>query len=431
MPALPPGPLTLVWGRLEASLEWGEAKCGCRKSVARLKQRRGRQQLQPLQPAERCEEEIGHYTLVVSLPIYLIASHSRGIPSGPTSRVSGVGTPGTLEGAGRPQEGAARQALQNQSRDSLISQATKGLRKFPIHRSRQEKQAIQKMLRSFSCLTNQMSAEELPCIADISIVEAWERGHAIFANYGFYVILKGSARPYDPDSMGTEKGPKGHVEELQAKSFTQKELLISSCDSYRRWPALSVHTLAHLLTVTHFPAKYVLVKEGEVPPFVGFIAEGECDVQRSTQGLILSPAPADRPDRTRPTSKGVRVQTLVVGKLGAATSFGMVSVLREQPSPCSVVTATEAQVGVIQADMMRGASSSLHNSSLDPGTISLILQSTKDAYGNLTQEELSQEYVRQKKAKQLESFKPARGDTFSRSQQHFAQRAQAGGLDED
>ncbi|CAL8311760.1 unnamed protein product [Merluccius merluccius] len=315
------------------------------------------------------------------------ASNSHGTSSGPT---------GALEGAGRTQGGAARQAQVKQSRDGLISQATKGLRKFPIHRSRQEKQAIQKMLRGFSCLTSQMSAEELRCIADIGIVEAWERGHAVFANYGFYVILKGSVRPYDPDSSGTEKDPKGPVVEVQAKSFAQKELLISSCRSYSQWPALSIQTLAHLLTVRRFPANYVLVKAGKVPPFVGFIGEGECDVRQSTRCLVANTAPTDRQHRTGPDIKGVRVQTVVVGKLAAADSFGEVSLLMEQPSPCSVVTATEAQVGVIQADMMKG---------LDPVTISLILQSTKDTYGKLTQEELSREYVRQQKAKQWESFK--------------------------
>ncbi|CAL8321026.1 unnamed protein product [Boreogadus saida] len=100
----------------------------------------------------------------------------------------------------------------------------------------------------------------------------------------------------------------------------------------------------------------VLLKEvNEVAPFAGFIAEEESDVRRSTHALIQSTVPADRQGQTESTSK--------CRPSWWESSFGMVSDLLEQPCPCGVVMATEAQVGVIRADSTRGANSSLYKSS--------------------------------------------------------------------
>lgn len=52
--------------------------------------------------------------------------------------------------------------------------------------------------------------------------------------------------------------------------------------------------------------------------------------------------------------QGSRIKFVVVGKLGPMESFGEVSILLDQPSPCSIVTATEVQVGIIQPDALKG-----------------------------------------------------------------------------
>uniref|UniRef100_UPI003AAC4D87 cyclic nucleotide-binding domain-containing protein 1 n=1 Tax=Centroberyx gerrardi TaxID=166262 RepID=UPI003AAC4D87 len=329
------------------------------------------------------------------------------------------------------QKATGTQSRGRQTQDRLINHVIKALRKFPIERSHQEHQAVHNMMRTFPCLAGQLSAEELRHVANIAIIEAWERGHTIFANSGFYVILKGSVRPYNPDSLEEDINPKGPVlsvgegfgslespgeagvgivrcvlttepseilkiphtgyarlkKEKQARTCALKQGLIKSCRFYSQWPALSIQTLSNLLSIRNFPANCVLVKEGKVSPFVGLVREGQCHIVQSI-GALMRTAQGDQ--------RGGRMQFVVVGQLGAMDSFGEVSVLRDQPSPCSIVTATEAQIGVIRPGDVK---------ELDPVTISLMLQSTKATYGKMTQEQISREYLRQQRAKEWEHTK--------------------------
>ncbi|CAL8400819.1 unnamed protein product [Gadus morhua 'NCC'] len=186
------------------------------------------------------------------------------------------------------------------------------------------------------------------------------------ASYGFYVILKGSVRPHDPNSRGPTKDPKGPFE-MRARcgekfrapaplgqDVPQDSPAVSSCGAKSFTPegaahlqlsllpavasSLSLHALAHLLTVPpRSPPRGlrhsgvpvcrtslvlrkraavprdggVLVKEvNEVAPFAGFIAEGESDVRRSTHALIQNTIPADRQGQTGSTCKPIGSETL-------------------------------------------------------------------------------------------------------------------------
>nr|XP_046146727.1 uncharacterized protein cnbd1 isoform X3 [Oncorhynchus gorbuscha] len=304
----------------------------------------------------------------------------------------------------------------------------------PIERSQLEHHSIHKMLKVFPCLTAHLSRHELQQISTIAIIETWDRAQIIFGHNGFYLILKGSVAPYTQERSKEAVDPKGSVigvggsfgsfepragteagitiqctltqepceilkishsgyaklkKEILAQNYALKESLIQGCHFYLQWPKLSIDRLANLIQMKNLPAKHVLVKEGKVCPFVAYIREGECNILQDINSLMRTP-------QEKVSVCGSRIKFVVVGKLGPMESFGEVSILLDQPSPCSIVTATEVQVGIIQPDALKG---------LDSVTSALMLQTAQPTYGKLSQEEINKEYIRQERHKEWDHIK--------------------------
>ncbi|XP_032325800.1 cyclic nucleotide-binding domain-containing protein 1 [Camelus ferus] len=69
------------------------------------------------------------------------------------------------------------------------------LKKLPIHRTPSEHNAVWKMLKKIPDLTSQLIDEHLKILSKSVISETWIKGSTVVGNDGFYVILKGVARP--------------------------------------------------------------------------------------------------------------------------------------------------------------------------------------------------------------------------------------------
>uniref|UniRef100_A0A8C0DUS3 Cyclic nucleotide binding domain containing 1 n=1 Tax=Balaenoptera musculus TaxID=9771 RepID=A0A8C0DUS3_BALMU len=69
------------------------------------------------------------------------------------------------------------------------------LKKLPIHRTPSEHNAVWKMLRTIPDLTSHLIDEHLKILSKNVISETWVKGSTVIGNDGFYVILKGLARP--------------------------------------------------------------------------------------------------------------------------------------------------------------------------------------------------------------------------------------------
>ncbi|XP_020364713.1 cyclic nucleotide-binding domain-containing protein 1 [Oncorhynchus kisutch] len=332
--------------------------------------------------------------------------------------------------ASESQEVNRNQGHGRQTQETLINQMIKALKKFPIERSQLEHHSIHKMLKVFPCLTAHLSRHELQQISTIAIIETWDRAQIIFGHNGFYLILKGSVAPYTQERSKEAVDPKGSVigvggsfgsfeppagteagitiqctltqetceilkishsgyaklkKEILAQNYALKESLIQGCHFYLQWPKLSIDRLANIIQMKNLPAKHVLAKEGKVCPFVAYIREGECNILQDINSLMRTPQ-----------EKGSRIKFVVVGKLGPMESFGEVSILLDQPSPCSIVTATEVQVGIIQPDALKG---------LDSVTSALMLQTAQPTYGKLSREEINKEYIRQERHKEWDHIK--------------------------
>ncbi|MBN3317056.1 CNBD1 protein, partial [Atractosteus spatula] len=298
------------------------------------------------------------------------------------------------------------------------------LKKIPIERTQAEHQAVLRLLRGFPGVTGQLSQQELRQLSSLVITESWEKGQTIFGNNGFYVILKGSVKSQtQQDKKQTEERNTvlgfgccfGTLEEVQnyesnrvlcftaqenceilkishrdyatikkeiaSRDQAMKEDLIRQCPFYEQWPKLSIRKLATLIEMRNLPASHVLVREGDVCPFAAYIRHGECNILQDIGTLV---------------KKRFGKMHVVVGKLTEKQSFGEVSILSEQPSTCTIITATEVELGVIQPEALKG---------LDKVTRSLMLQTAQPTYGKLSQEEINKEYLRQEKQKKWEHIK--------------------------
>ncbi|XP_012679599.2 cyclic nucleotide-binding domain-containing protein 1 [Clupea harengus] len=310
------------------------------------------------------------------------------------------------------------------SHDSIVSQMIRAAKKFPVERSQSEHQLILSALKLFPVLIDQIDPPELYYISRIVMIETLDRGHIIFAESGFYIVLRGSVRPYTDRSSPEEKKPEigvggsfGSLQEnpeessstevircvqtqepceilkipnasyaklrkdLQRKDFELKVSLIERCNFYLNWTRLPIHKLANLIQMKNFPANHVLAKEGKVCQFVAFIHQGECNILQDIETLM------------KPLKRG---NCIVVGQLGPFESIGEVSLLMDTPSPCTIITRTPVQAGIIPPDILQ---------ELDSVTRSLMLQSAKPTCGKLTEEEISKQYMRQERQKEWEHVK--------------------------
>ncbi|XP_070239002.1 cyclic nucleotide-binding domain-containing protein 1 [Bos mutus] len=69
------------------------------------------------------------------------------------------------------------------------------LKKLPIHRTPSEHNIVWKMLKTIPDLTSQLLDEHLKILSKNVTSETWIKGSTVIGNDGFYIILKGLARP--------------------------------------------------------------------------------------------------------------------------------------------------------------------------------------------------------------------------------------------
>ncbi|KAK7118602.1 hypothetical protein R3I94_022180 [Phoxinus phoxinus] len=314
------------------------------------------------------------------------------------------------------------------AQDSSTNHVIKALKKFPSERSQSEHHVIYKLLKGIHSLTSQLGSQELKQISTVTTVETWDRGQIIFGHNGFCLILKGSVKPFSHETIKEDQaastiaagGSFGSCEpvnaidgdaniqcvltletceilkisrsgyekvkkDILAQDHHVKMSLIQGCQLYLHWPKLSINHLVDSIQLKTFPANQVLVKEGKICPFVAFIGRGDCNILQDVGSL-----------KKTVDKKGCRIRFVLVGKLGPKQSFGEVSILLNQPSPCTIITATEVHGGIIQPECLKG---------LDSVTTSLILQTAQPMCGKLSEEEVMKEFLTQERMKKWEHEK--------------------------
>ncbi|XP_043544068.1 cyclic nucleotide-binding domain-containing protein 1 [Chiloscyllium plagiosum] len=312
------------------------------------------------------------------------------------------------------------------------------LKKLPFNRTRAERLNTYKILKIFTAINTQFTDEELKQLSAQIVMESYAKGDTVYGNQTFYMIIKGSAKPYTKlndklqlvyfdslfettqkmltcgDTFGelipipsqktkenvlsvvTEDkceivkistGQYEHVKrDLMQCDLLVKEELIQGCPFYQQWPKLSLHKLVELIKWKQFPENYVLVKEGEISSFAGFIKSGFCYIFKDIEALVKVPLGNVQSE----------VKHIIMGKLQEKESFGEISIILNKPFTCTIITATKVELGVISASDLRG---------LDPVNQILLQQTAAPILGSLTQEEVNNRYIALEKEKEWQQFK--------------------------
>ncbi|CAL1539399.1 unnamed protein product [Lymnaea stagnalis] len=319
------------------------------------------------------------------------------------------------------------------------------LRKHPFERSSADNEQICSILQTIEFFRDLEIAvlKELSVVAQI---ESWKEEHfPVYGKTGIHMILKGSVVPlFQPYLVAGQDGvypqqfvafgdssskaaPKLSVgdcfgtwlpfedpysqelsvltgaenceflkfsvsdykrvkEQIEHREENEKLHLLLSCEQYKLWPKQPLTAVAATIEWISYPPNTVLVSEGYKSPFIGLIRSGECHVLRQVEVF----------NTLKNGKKEQKTKQVVMGKLVPFNSFAEISVLLDEPMTCSVVTATQAQLGIIRPEKLQ---------TLDDVTRQLLRQSNTRTFGHLTKEEIQNEYLEQELKREWNEFK--------------------------
>nr|XP_039266202.1 cyclic nucleotide-binding domain-containing protein 1-like isoform X2 [Styela clava] len=172
------------------------------------------------------------------------------------------------------------------------------------------------------------------------------------------------------------------TEEEQSKKMS----LIQSCSSYKNWPNLSIKALARCVEWQHYSANTIILNEGEVCPFIGFIKSGRCEIFKSVEAV-----------KTLPNNRKMRIRKQVcMGVLTTGDSVGETSMLMQELLTCSVIARTDVEIGIIKEERLND---------IDDTTRTLLIQSSKPTFSNLTEDDIQQNFIAQEMKLDWEKLK--------------------------
>ncbi|GFS16787.1 cyclic nucleotide-binding domain-containing protein 1-like [Elysia marginata] len=178
------------------------------------------------------------------------------------------------------------------------------------------------------------------------------------------------------------------ITQIKHREHTEKLNLLLSCEQYRMWPKQPLISVADSIEWISYPPNTVLVSEGYKSPFIGFIRFGECHVLRQVDVLVT----------LKNGKKEQRTKQVVMGRLGPSDSFAEISLLLDEPVTCSIVTASDVELGVVRPEKLKN---------LDDVTQQLFRQSNTRTFGDLTKEDIQNEYLQQELKREWNEFKHA------------------------
>jgi len=329
-----------------------------------------------------------------------------------------------------------------------IKTLRKLLKKYPFERTAGENDKIFSILQTFDFFRENVDQSVLKELCVVAQMESWkDEDFSVYGKTGVHLILKGSVVPlYEPylisgkddaypqhftslewleededflpqlqvgDCFGTwlqYKEPytkelsvvtteqnceflkisvndfKRVMDQIKQREHTEKLNLLLSCEQYRMWPKQPLQSVADSIEWISYPPNTVLVSEGYKSPFIGFIRSGECHVLRQVDVM----------QTLKNGKKEQRTKQVVMGRLGPYDSFAEISLLLEEPITCSIVTASDVELGVVRPEKL---------ATLDEVTRQLFRQSNKRTFGDLTKEDIQSEYLQQELKREWNEFK--------------------------
>lgn len=323
------------------------------------------------------------------------------------------------------------------------------LKKLPFERTASENDKMFSILKTMDFFHDKFPPSVLKELCVVAVCEQWkDPGFSVYGNTSVYMVLRGTVSPTSHpyldemetvngngvpgspksrktesdgalllgagDVFGTlrkhEKDDKGNkpfsvitnepncefmkisaadynriIEQIKQREHTEKVNLLLSCGQYKLWPRQPLLQVAELIEWVSCPPNTIVASEGYKAPYIGFIKSGECHVLRQVE--VMSEKQGRREKKTK---------QVVMGKLNGSESFAELSILLDEPITCSIVTATNVEMGIIKPERIE---------ELDEVTIQLFQQSNVRTFGNLSKDNIQDEYMHQELKREWNEFK--------------------------
>ncbi|VDI41155.1 cyclic nucleotide-binding domain-containing protein 1-like [Mytilus galloprovincialis] len=318
------------------------------------------------------------------------------------------------------------------------------LRKLPFERTASDNDKMFSIFKTFRFFNDNVPDNILKELCVVALFEQWkDTDFTVFGRNGLYMVLKGSVRPLTyphlntPDNIVDSRSPTpllteeskdvlqpgdffGTLDKVERKpgsrifsvetvepnceflkilstDYTkvitqidtrgnaEKKNLLLTCGRFQGWSDQTIVQVAKLIEWVSFPPNTILVSEGYKAPYIGFIKSGECHVLRQVEVM-----------KGKAGHKEKKMKHVVMGRLTVSQSFGEISVLKDEPITCSIVTATNVSLGIIKPERIQ---------ELDDVTIQLFTQSNEPTFNSFSKDEIQDEYMNQELKQQWNEFK--------------------------
>ncbi|XP_076691886.1 cyclic nucleotide-binding domain-containing protein 1 [Callospermophilus lateralis] len=329
----------------------------------------------------------------------------------------------------------------------------------PVERTAHEHNVVWKMLKTIPELTSQLKDEHLRTLSKNIISETWIKGSTVYGNDGFYIILKGQARPRIKVYKNLLEDTKSTTSLPSHSSFIFDEDFPNSLLSGLYVPS---HDIVRKRWGTFGSLKITPEMELEIQSVV---TEDNCEIlkipAKEYEKLKLEKVKSENLQKLKlirkcpyymewptlsiyvlipllqwkkfppghvivksgniisfvayihsgscniyrsiiglmklQTNKVKKIRKLVyMGTLKKNESFGEISVLLQVPFPCTVIAGTEVEMAIIEdKDILE----------LDQLTQQLMIQTAKTTFDHLTEEDVKNEYLKKTKQKEWKQFK--------------------------
>ncbi|KAJ8041222.1 Cyclic nucleotide-binding domain-containing protein 1 [Holothuria leucospilota] len=342
--------------------------------------------------------------------------------------------------------------------DILFANKIKELRtlikKMPYERTADDITKLFTHLKTFDDLSKQVSKKELRELCTVAQQDIWrDENYTVFANTGFYIILRGSVTPATRPWLKVRGQP--HPSSIPSilttspddqsnEPLSETELSVGDCfGTLERVDGPEPNSRILCVETKSVPCEFLKIHSNDFKRITEHIIEHETSEKidliqacrayktwprQSLQKLAELLEWTKFPENTVLVSEGflcpfivfiktgechvlreVKVNVtlpngdkkwkrkqVVVGQMTSSQSFGEVSVLKSEPITSSVVTATQVEVGIITIERLQG---------LDETTSALLLQSNERLYKTMTEDQIHDEYIHQEQKRQWNEFK--------------------------
>ncbi|XP_058131684.1 cyclic nucleotide-binding domain-containing protein 1 isoform X1 [Dasypus novemcinctus] len=248
------------------------------------------------------------------------------------------------------------------------------LKKLPVHRTVYEHNIVWKMLKTVPYLTSQLTDEHLKALSRGVISETWIKDSTVVGNEGFYIILKGLARPQTTMNKNLIEGSEtiDSSKHQSFNSFISNEDIEHSVSRKIKLPVSMLRPWSTFGTLEIIPQTDPEIHAHTV------VTEDDCEILK---------IPAKEYAK-------IKLEKIKLENIEKEQLIRKCPHYKEWPT-----LSIYELIALIKWKKFPAG----HE--LDPVTKQLMLQTAKPTFGHLTEEDVKTEYLRKEQQKEWKDFK--------------------------